>query len=74
MEFLSSQFLAVLAAVFALYWAIPRRRWQNLLLLAASLGFVLYFGKLALAVLVVSALLEWWIALRLGASESPAGR
>ncbi len=74
MQFLSSQFAAALAVVFLLYWIVPSRAWQNLVLLCASLGFALTFGIQAVAVLAVSTLVEWIIALQLGRTESLSGR
>lgn len=74
MEFLSFEFLAALALVFILYWAFPKRGWQNLILLGASLGLVLYFGASALMVLVGSTFLEWAISLKMGLTESRKGR
>jgi alginate O-acetyltransferase complex protein AlgI len=73
-QFLSFEFLAALALVFTLYWAFPRRGWQNLVLLGASLGLVLYFGIPALSALMGSTLLEWGIALKMGATASRRGR
>ena len=74
MQFLSLEFLASVAALFALYWLVPRRSWQNSLLTLASLGFLSLFGVAPLVVLVVSTTLEWAIALRLGATDSRNGR
>jgi alginate O-acetyltransferase complex protein AlgI len=74
LQFLSPEFAAALALVLVLYWAVPRRGWQNLLLLAASLGFALGFGIQAAAVLAGSTLLEWLIARLMGRSESPRFR
>lgn len=39
MSFVQGEFLAFLAVTFTLYWSIPRRRGQNLLLLVASYVF-----------------------------------
>ena len=74
MQFLSLEFTLGLALLFLLYWIIPRRKWQNFLLLVASLGMVSYFGWNALLVLVVSTFLEWVIALKMGKTSSPPVR
>lgn len=66
MQFLSVEFLAGLGAAFLLYWMIPRRNWQNGILLTASLGMALSLGANVLAVLTVSTCLEWLIARRMG--------
>lgn len=65
MQFLSFPFLAFLATVFLLYWAFPRRRFQNVLLLAASLVFVASWSLQALALLLISALFEWLVGRRM---------
>ncbi len=56
MGFISYDFLIFFLIVFALYWIIPNRRWQNFILLAASYYF---YGWL-----------QVWYAVLLGASTA----
>ncbi len=74
MQFLSFTFLAFVAAVFCLYWCFPHRRFQNLLLLAASLFFLASWNFETAALLVLSSLSEWFIARRLEKLSSPRPR
>lgn len=74
MQFLSFEFLAALAGVFLLYWAIPRQKWQNLMLLVASLGLVAYLSRSALIILILSTVLEWILAMRMGSASTKRGK
>ncbi len=74
MQFLSPEFFASLAVLFTLYWIVPKRNWQNFLLLGASLGLLYYLSIPAFLVLIVSTALEWSIARKLGATNSQKGR
>jgi D-alanyl-lipoteichoic acid acyltransferase DltB (MBOAT superfamily) len=56
MGFISYDFLIFFPIVFVLYWVIPKRRWQNFILLAASYYF---YGWL-----------QAWYAILLGASTA----
>lgn len=46
-----------------LYFIIPSNRWRNLLLLAASLIFYAWGEPVAVLLLVISILLNWWLGL-----------
>ena len=74
MDFLSAPFFATQAALLIVYWMVHRAEWRNRVLLAGSLFFLFTLGWHTALVLVVSALLEWRIALRLGAATVPAAR
>ena len=63
MVFTSTVFSAFLALVFCLYWAIPRRRLQNGLLLASSYVFYGWVHAWFCALMAGSTLLDWGIAL-----------
>jgi len=74
LQFLSFEFLIALAGVFLAYWAFPRRKWQNLLLLGASLGLVAYLSLSALLILILSTLLEWFLAQKMGSAATKRGK
>ncbi len=74
MQFLSLEFLLVFVGICLLNWIIPRKSWQNFLLLVASLALVFYINPIALLILVISTFLEWLIALKMGVTENKRDR
>lgn len=52
----------MLGAALVLYFAIPRRTWQNLVLLALGANLVWHVSRFYFLVLFLSAGAEWWIA------------
>lgn len=73
MTFNSVEYAVFLSAVLLVYWRLPRRP-QNLLLLAASYVFYGWWDVRFLGLLVLSTLLDWVIARRLGATEHDRAR
>lgn len=63
MQFISFPFLGAFVLLLALYWAVPKRGWQNGILLAGCLGFLLSWGWLSLVLVVVSTLGEWLLSM-----------
>lgn len=63
MTFIQLEFLGFLAVVFTVYWALPRREWQNLFLVAASAVFYGWVHPWFLILLYVSALVDYFAAL-----------
>lgn len=74
MQFLSFPFGACIVLLLILYWGVPRRGFQNFLLLAFTLVFVGSFSPLALAVLLLATVQEWGIARALLRTEQPSRR
>jgi alginate O-acetyltransferase complex protein AlgI len=60
--FIQSEFLILLAVVLALYWGVPRRRLQNLVLLVASVVFYGWVHPWFLILLFGSATLDYFCA------------
>ena len=63
MAFTSYDFLLFFLIVFALYWMIRERRWQNLILLAASSVFYGWLVPWHVAVLFLSITVDYFLAL-----------
>lgn len=63
MAFTSYDFLLFFLIVFALYWTIRERRWQNLILLAASSVFYGWLVPWHVAVLFLSITVDYFLAL-----------
>ncbi|QQS06586.1 MAG: MBOAT family protein [Fibrobacterota bacterium] len=63
MPFLSFPFLGSFALLLALYWSVPKRQWQNGVLLVGCLGFLSTWGWLSVALLLVSTAGEWLLAI-----------
>jgi alginate O-acetyltransferase complex protein AlgI len=64
-QFISLPFLGSFALLLALYWAVPKRSWQNGVLAVACLGFLSTWGWLSVALLLVSTAGEWLLAMGL---------
>lgn len=63
MAFISYEFLIFFLVVFALYWLIPKSRWQNFLLFAASLFFYGWLVPWHALILLVSIAVDYFLAL-----------
>ncbi len=59
MNFVQTEFLWFFGIVFTLYWAIPRRAWQNLMLTVASAVFYGWVHPWFLILLYVSAIIDY---------------
>ncbi|MBX2798591.1 MAG: MBOAT family protein [Myxococcales bacterium] len=62
MSFVQLEFVAFLAAVLAVYWGLPSRRWQNLFLVCASAVFYGWIHPWFLLLLYGSAVLDFSLA------------
>lgn len=63
MAFIGYDFLIFFFIVFVLYWLFPHRRWQNVLLLFASLLFYGWLAAWHSAILFASILADYFLAL-----------
>jgi D-alanyl-lipoteichoic acid acyltransferase DltB (MBOAT superfamily) len=63
MGFISYDFLIFFLVVFALYWLAPERRWQNLLLFAASAVFYGWLTRWHVLILLASIVGDYFLAL-----------
>ncbi len=63
MTFIQVEFLAFLAVVFTVYWALGRRLWQNIFLVVASAVFYGWVHPWFLILLYVSAIVDYFGAL-----------
>ncbi|MFZ5475863.1 MAG: MBOAT family O-acyltransferase [Myxococcota bacterium] len=59
MTFVQTEFLAFFAILFALYWGVPNRRWQNVLLTVASAIFYGWVHPFWLVLMYTAALLDF---------------
>ncbi len=73
MGFISYDFLIFFLIVISLYWLVPKRRWQNLLLLSSSAVFYGWLVPWHAAVLFGSILMDYFLALAMGRWRSKAG-
>ncbi len=73
MAFTSYGFLLFILIVFVLYWIVRERRWQNLLLLAASTIFYGWLVAWHVVVLYLSMLVDYFLALGMARWRSRAG-
>ncbi|MCI0459325.1 MAG: MBOAT family protein [Gemmataceae bacterium] len=67
-------FVLFFLAVFLLYLALPRYRWQNYLLLGASYIFYGVWDWRFAALMFATTLVDWWCGLRIAASSRPRTR
>ena len=74
MLFTSGAFILFLVLVFTLYWSLPRRRLQNLLLAVASYVFYAWWDPRFCALMFVHCLVDFTIARALGRVEKPGAR
>jgi alginate O-acetyltransferase complex protein AlgI len=74
MLFCTQPFLFFFLTVFALYWAMPWRRGRVWLLVAASFTFYALWNKWLAGVVLVSALLDFLVALGMEAATTPGRR
>lgn len=73
MSLVEVEFAFFLPLVLILHWLLPRRAWlQNGFLLLASALFYASWHPRLLWLLFASALLDWWVGLRLAATPRPA--
>ena len=63
MNFIGIEFLYFFAIILALYWVFPNRRWQNVLLFAASLVFYGWLAAWHALVLLASIAVDYFLAL-----------
>src|SRR6185436_6922941 len=73
MSFTTPAFLIFLALVYALYWRLPFKK-QNLLIFLASLFFYGWWDWRFLALVFLTATIDYFVALALQTAESPARR
>lgn len=74
MLFNSVTFLVFYIVVFALYWALRRREWQNLLLIGASYVFYGTWSWKFLLLLIFSTLFDYGCARAVAAAKEPGRR
>ena len=74
MLFNSPQFVVFFAAVFALYWFIPRARPQNVLLLVGSYIFYGFWSWKFLSLIVISTLVDYMVGLAIDGTEDQKRR
>ncbi|MEE8104225.1 MAG: MBOAT family O-acyltransferase [Planctomycetota bacterium] len=74
MNFISTTFLVFLTLVFAVYWAIRRRRGQNLVLLVASYVFYSWWDWRFCGLLLISSLVDYGVGLGLGRTRATRAR
>ena len=66
MSFTSIAFLVFLPVVWAAYWGLRRREWQNLLLVCASYVFYGWWDERFCILMLTSSLVDYWLGLALG--------
>jgi alginate O-acetyltransferase complex protein AlgI len=74
MNFASLAFFIFLPTVFAIYWLLPRRKWQNVLLLGASYFFYGWWDYRFCFLMLASTLIDYFISLGIARSEHPGRR
>jgi D-alanyl-lipoteichoic acid acyltransferase DltB (MBOAT superfamily) len=73
MTFTTPTFLIFLVVVWTLYWSLSRR-WQNRLLVVASLVFYGWWDPRFVLLLLFTATVDYWVALGLQSTEQPERR
>jgi D-alanyl-lipoteichoic acid acyltransferase DltB (MBOAT superfamily) len=73
MTFTTPTFLIFLVVVWVLYWSLSRR-WQNRLLVVASLVFYGWWDPRFVLLLLFTATVDYWVALGLQSTEPPERR
>lgn len=73
MLFNSLEFLVFFVGVTGLYYALPWR-WRWKMLLAASCVFYMAFVPVYILILGTTILIDWWMGMRIEASQDPAWR
>ena len=74
MNFLSPTYGTYLVLLFVVYWALPWRRAQHALLLAASYMFYAYWDVRFASLLAVSTLIDYVAGAAIGATDDPRRR
>ncbi len=74
MQFNSWLFVLFFLGVYLVYLALPRYRWQNYLLLAASYTFYGAWDWRFAALMGLTSAVDWWCGLRIADSATPRGR
>lgn len=74
MNFASLAFFLFLAVVWGIYWLLPRRAWQNLLLLAASYFFYGWWDVRFCGLMLVSTLIDYFLAASIHRTEDQRRR
>ncbi len=72
MAFTSYDFLIFFLVAFVLYWVFPQRRWQNLVLFASGIVFYGWLAPWHAAVLMVSVIADYLLALAMTRWKSRA--
>src|SRR5262245_22459221 len=72
MSFASVVFFLFLPVVFALHWIVPRRNWQNAVLLVASYIFYGWWDWRFCFLMIGSSLIDYWAGLRI--DQEPGAR
>lgn len=74
MTFTTLTFLLFLPIVFGLYWATPRQRWRNLVLVLASYFFYGWWDLRYAALMAVASTVDFLAGIALERVENPRGR
>ena len=74
MSFTSIAFLVFLPVVWATYWGLGRREWQNLLLVCASYVFYGWWDERFCVLMLTSSLVDYGLGLALGPSSPDSDR
>src|SRR6476620_443154 len=74
MSFASVVFFIFLPIVFCLHWLIPRRKWQNSVLLAASYFFYGWWDWRFCFLMLASSLIDYWAGLWIYTERNAAKR
>jgi alginate O-acetyltransferase complex protein AlgI len=74
MIFTSLTFAIFLVLVFAMYWALPRQSWRNLLIVLSSYVFYGWWDWRFCALMLGTSLLDFALGLALGATRRPGKR
>ena len=74
MSFTSIAFLVFLPLVWATYWGLGRREWQNLLLVCASYVFYGWWDERFCVLMLTSSLVDYGLGLALGPSSPDSDR
>lgn len=65
MQITNLNFYLFFLIVFCLYWIVPRRRWQNLVLLVSGLLFYLWISPVGVLILILTTFIEFQLAKRM---------
>ncbi|MFZ6658546.1 MBOAT family O-acyltransferase [Undibacterium sp. TJN19] len=74
MLFNSFTFLLFFILVYGIFWMLPNWAYRKTLLLVASYLFYAAWNPPYVFLLILSTLVDWWLAMRIGKAASPARR